>query len=163
MDKGDDEHREEHEEEDQEDEDFDDNLAFVQVSATSVSTSAGQPQARSSRQTRQRTAIQLDDDEDVRVEDFDETAGAIIRSGEMVREDWQKHFSQQEEAKRFSKKGKADNPASELWQPFKSELNWQVGSWAINEEVHKSAMDRLLNIPGVRTLALDSPEIDLVC
>ncbi|KAI0719906.1 hypothetical protein C8Q72DRAFT_751989, partial [Fomitopsis betulina] len=35
------------------------------------------------------------------------------------------------------------------WHPFESELDWKVGSWAINEEVHKGAVDRLLSIPGV--------------
>lgn len=106
MDEGDDEHREEHEEEDQEDEDFDDNLAFVRVPGPSVSTSVGQPQAGPSRQTRRRTAILLDDDEDMRVEDIDEMAGEVIGSGETVREDWRKHFAQRREEKRLSSKGK---------------------------------------------------------
>ncbi|EPS99858.1 hypothetical protein FOMPIDRAFT_1123674, partial [Fomitopsis schrenkii] len=92
----------------------------------------------------------LDDDEDMRVEDIDEMAGEVIGSRETVREDWRKHFAQQREEKRLSSKGKVDNPASELWQPFESELDWQVGSWAINEEVHKSAVDHLLSIPGFR-------------
>ena len=37
-----------------------------------------------------------------------------------------------------------------------------MGSWAINEEVHKGAVDRLLSIPRVRTSILHSLVIDVV-
>lgn len=46
---------------------------------------------------------------------------------------------------------------SDLWSPFESELDWQVGSWAIKEEVHQGAVNRLLSIPGVSTSVLQSP------
>ena len=58
--------------EDQEDSEFDDNLAFVEIPGPSR-TGASQPRAGPSRQTHRRTAIQLDDDDDTRVEDVDET------------------------------------------------------------------------------------------
>ncbi|KAI0734795.1 hypothetical protein C8Q72DRAFT_914560 [Fomitopsis betulina] len=139
-------------EEDEEEEDFDEDLVFVQVPGPSASRR--QPQAGPSQQTRRRTAIQLDDDEDTRVEDIDEMAGEVIGNGEMVREDWWRHFSLHAGEKMASRKRKAawtpENPDSKLWHPFESELDWQVGSWAINEEVHKGAVDRLLSIPGFR-------------
>lgn len=56
----------------------------------------------------------------------------------------------------FPDAGTADNPESELWRPFDSELDWQVGSWAIKEEVHQGAVDRLLSIPGVRLHTFNS-------
>ncbi|KAI0728075.1 hypothetical protein C8Q72DRAFT_751927, partial [Fomitopsis betulina] len=132
-------------EEDEEEEDFDEDLAFVQVPGPSASRR--QPQAGPSQQTQRRTAIQLDDNEDTRVEDIDETAGEVIGNRETVREDWRRHFSLQAGEKRASRKRK-DDPDSKLWHPFESELDWQVGFWAINEEVHKGAVDRLLSIPG---------------
>ncbi|KAI0732640.1 hypothetical protein C8Q72DRAFT_881970 [Fomitopsis betulina] len=67
-------------EEDEEEEDFDEDLAFVQVPGPSASRR--QPQAGLSQQTQQRTAIQLDDDEDTRVEDIDKTAGEVIGNRE---------------------------------------------------------------------------------
>lgn len=91
--------------EDQEDSEFDDNLAFVEIPGPSR-TGASQPRAGPSRQTHRRTAIQLDDDDDTRVEDVDETAGEVVRSGETVREDWRRHFAQQAEGERTSRKGK---------------------------------------------------------
>lgn len=91
-------------EEDEEEEDFDEDLAFVQVPGPSASRR--QPQAGPSQQTRRRTAIQLDDDEDTRVEDIDETAGEVIGNGETVREDWRRHFSLQAGEKRASRKRK---------------------------------------------------------
>lgn len=96
---------EEDQEEDQEEDEFDANLAFIQVPGPS-DAGAGQPRAGPSRQGRRRTAIQLDDDEDTRVEDIDETAGEITGHGETVREDWRRHFARQAEEKRTSGKGK---------------------------------------------------------
>ena len=46
--------------------------------------------------------------------------------------------------------GTADTLESELWKPFASELDWQLAAWAVREEVHQGAVDRLLSIPGVR-------------
>ena len=48
----------------------------------------------------------------------------------------------------------ADEIESLVWQPFESEMDWRVASWAINEEAHNGVVDRLLSIPGVRILAL---------
>ena len=48
----------------------------------------------------------------------------------------------------------ADEIESLVWQPFKSEMDWRVALWAINEEAHKGAVDQLLSIPGVCILVL---------
>ena len=48
----------------------------------------------------------------------------------------------------------ADVIESRVWQPFESEMDWRVASWAINEEAHNGAVDRLLSIPGVCILVL---------
>ena len=48
----------------------------------------------------------------------------------------------------------ADEIESRVWQPFESEMDWQVASWAINEEAHNGAVDPLLSIPGVCILVL---------
>ena len=72
-----------------------DELAFVPIPATGLkgSTEQSEPLAGPSQQTKRRMAIQLDDDEDTRVEDVDTTAGIVIGRGETVREDWRTHFS----------------------------------------------------------------------
>ena len=41
----------------------------------------------------------------------------------------------------------ADEIESRIWQPFESEMDWWVASWAINEEAHNGAVDQLLSIP----------------
>ena len=91
--------------EDEEGLELDDNLAFIEVPGQRR-MGATQPQAGPSRLRRRRTAIRLDDDEDTRVEDIDETAGEVIGSGETVREDWRRHFARQAEEERTSRKGK---------------------------------------------------------
>ena len=35
----------------------------------------------------------------------------------------------------------ADEIESRVWQPFESEMDWRVASWAINEEAHNGAVD----------------------
>ena len=35
------------------------------------------------------------------------------------------------------------------FSPFSSELDWRLAEWAIKENVGNSAIDRLLEIPGV--------------
>ena len=91
--------------EDEEGLELDENLAFIEVPGQRR-MGATQPQAGPSRLRRRRTAIRLDDDEDTRVEDIDETAGEVIGSGETVREDWHRHFARQAEEERTSRKGK---------------------------------------------------------
>ena len=90
--------------EDEEDLELDKNLAFIEIPGQRC-MGATQPQVGPSRLRQRHTAIRLDDDEDMRVEDIDETAGEVIGSGETVREDWHQHFARQAEEKRTSRKG----------------------------------------------------------
>ena len=91
--------------EDEEDLELNENLASVEIPGQRC-MGATQPQAGPSRLWQRHTTIRLDDDEDMRVEDIDETAGEVIGSGETVREDWRRHFARQAEEKRTSRKGK---------------------------------------------------------
>lgn len=85
-------------EQDEDEDRFYEDLAFVQVPIST--TSSSQPRAGPSRHTKRRTAIQLDDEEDTRVEDVDGSAGEVIGRRETVREDWRKHFAEQADEKR---------------------------------------------------------------
>ena len=35
------------------------------------------------------------------------------------------------------------------WDPFETEAKWRFASWAIQEEIKLSSIDRFLDIPGV--------------
>lgn len=39
-----------------------------------------------------------------------------------------------------------DDEEPRLWDPFESEMDWEVGSWCIKEGVSEGAVNRLLNI-----------------
>ena len=52
---------------------------------------------------RRRTAIELDDDEDMREIVVDESAGAVRGEGETVREAWRQHFTKKQRLKTADK------------------------------------------------------------
>ena len=47
-----------------------------------------------------------------------------------------------------------DDTQNSIYSPFSSELDWQVAQWAIKDNPGHKAFDRLLSIPGVRSLIL---------
>ncbi|KAH9911752.1 uncharacterized protein B0H18DRAFT_891825 [Fomitopsis serialis] len=110
--------------------------------APTQSASAGES---SSPSHARRTALALDDDEDTRVEEVNEAAGVVLREGETVREEWRRYFEEQKE-----KNGKQHKGEFSLWDPFDSELDWQLASWLIKEGIGQGAIDRLLKIPKFR-------------
>ncbi|KAH9915369.1 uncharacterized protein B0H18DRAFT_885983 [Fomitopsis serialis] len=44
----------------------------------------------------------------------------------------------------------APNP----WAPFQSEMDWRFASWAVQEGLSQGSVDRVLEIPGVSSIAL---------
>ncbi|KAG1816437.1 uncharacterized protein BJ212DRAFT_1503373 [Suillus subaureus] len=46
----------------------------------------------------------------------------------------------------------SDDEDDNLFYPFASRLDWQVGCWAVQEGIGHKAFDRLFAIPGVHQL-----------
>ncbi|PPQ73279.1 hypothetical protein CVT26_015230 [Gymnopilus dilepis] len=82
----------------------------------------------------------FDDHPDPRVRDWTEGAGRIIRRVPPL------HATQDVRDKDGDvQMSNSDSP----FFPFSSELDWQVGQWAIRDGPGHNAFDRLLEIPGV--------------
>lgn len=84
----------------------------------------------------------LDDDDDSRVVDIDPKAGRIYRKGPpptYIPADKDGDIAMNEV-------GAPPN----LFSPFKSELDWRIAQWAVKDGPGHNAIDRLLEIPGVR-------------
>lgn len=94
----------------------------------------------------------LDEDEDVRVEDSDVTAGQVIRMDQHLHQRWQTLFEKEagnetEDIRMDEGDGRSTvNP----YAPFASELEWRVARWAVKDGIGHKSLDRLLAIPGVR-------------
>ncbi|KAH9917784.1 uncharacterized protein B0H18DRAFT_863342, partial [Fomitopsis serialis] len=90
-----------------------------------------------------RNTINLDDDEDMRVEDVDLNAATVIRTDEAVRRSWQEqiHCTDKDPSEDIEETA---NP----WAPFQSEMDWRFASWAVQEGLSQGSVDRVLEIPG---------------
>ncbi|TFY53298.1 hypothetical protein EVJ58_g9528, partial [Rhodofomes roseus] len=100
-----------------------------------------------------RTAIALDDDEDTRVEEVDEEAARVLRMVEDAGDVWSRGGSAKkrrtetaEDEDRDLEHAGDDNP----WDPFDSEMDWKFASWAIQEGLTQTSIDKVLEIPGFR-------------
>jgi hypothetical protein len=47
----------------------------------------------------------------------------------------------------------AENPVNP-YKPFASELDWRIARWIIKDSVGHKSLDRLLAIPGVKTILI---------
>ncbi|KAG2149226.1 hypothetical protein DEU56DRAFT_704831, partial [Suillus clintonianus] len=90
----------------------------------------------------------LAEEEDARVTETHPTTGTVIQMEETVHAKWQRHFGlgDGEEAE----SDLSDDEDGNLFYPFASHLDWQVGCWAVQEGIGHKAFDRLFAIPGVR-------------
>ncbi|KAH9911408.1 uncharacterized protein B0H18DRAFT_892900 [Fomitopsis serialis] len=124
---------------------------FIEVSAPrqqGASSVAG-PSSRASR----RNALALDDNEDRRVEDIDMNAATVIRTNEDIRRSWldQREREREREAQPPDKDQEQTEDEAETanpWAPFQSEMDWRFASWAVQEGLSQSSVDRVLEIPG---------------
>jgi hypothetical protein len=102
-------------------------------------------------QTRLPQSRALDDEEDCKVEDVDETAGKVIGQDQKLYDKWKQIFGQGQAKEGFNM-NVDDEPSSEKqnpYAPFTSELDWRIARWAIKDNPGHKAFDRLLSIPGV--------------
>ncbi|KAG1720069.1 uncharacterized protein EDB91DRAFT_1065030 [Suillus paluster] len=97
--------------------------------------------------SRHRTA--LAEEEDARVTETHPTAGRVIRMEETVHAKWQTQFGSGDGEEAESDCSDEDEDGN-LFYPFASRLDWQVGCWAVQEGIGHKAFDRLFAIPGVR-------------
>ncbi|KAH9913218.1 uncharacterized protein B0H18DRAFT_888730, partial [Fomitopsis serialis] len=133
--------------EDAESSDEEEDLMFVPLPVPSSSGCNPPCEASSSGSRIRQSAIQLDDDEDTRVEDVDKTAGRVVGEGRTMMDAWKRHFAKQND--QDADCGDREDNRS-LWEPFDTEMDWEVASWCVKEGISQGAVDRFLNIPNVR-------------
>lgn len=81
------------------------------------------------------------------------SAAAIIRMDSTMHDKWHQAYQTwrtEDEEDVMMSDGTA-NSGNDLWAPFASELDWRVAQWAVEENVGQGTVDRLLDIPGVRS------------
>lgn len=98
----------------------------------------------------------LDDDDDPRTYEEDETVGAVIAMAPSIVEKWKAYFDDtaDEAEERMDVDGEeredaAGKDPNSKWLPFASELDWNVASWIVKEDIGQKSLNRFLSIPGV--------------
>ncbi len=122
------------------DQDLFDNLASQQMDEyqlipENVLQTLQHPQASGSQPLPQTQHCSLDDEDDTRFTAEHPTTGAVLPATPDGDGDIEMGDTTENNLNTFS--------------PFSSELDWRIAEWAIKEKVGNSAIDRLLEIPGV--------------
>lgn len=99
----------------------------------------------------------LDDEDDPRTYEEDESVGAVIAMAPSIVEKWKAYFEEDAENRmdvdvEENQEGRG-NDSSAKWRPFASELDWKVASWIVKEDVGQNSLNRFLSIPGVRVVS----------
>ncbi|KAJ3816209.1 hypothetical protein F5880DRAFT_1619629, partial [Lentinula raphanica] len=79
----------------------------------------------------------VDDDEDLRITDWDDSAGQILRHEPTVHNHWQSLFG-------------VDDTSDQSYRPFSSRLDWEIAQWAVKEKISQKSLNRLLKVPMVK-------------
>lgn len=97
----------------------------------------------------------LDDEDDPRTYEEDESVGAVIAMAPSIVEKWKAYFQDTEdepedrmEVDGEENQGRGED-SSAKWRPFASELDWNVAAWIVREDVGQKSLNRFLSIPGV--------------
>ncbi|KAF9059169.1 hypothetical protein BDP27DRAFT_1239288, partial [Rhodocollybia butyracea] len=80
------------------------------------------------------------------------TAGKVINKCKTVYERWEsilKSKGQQELSSGTTTHD--DNLDQKCYHPFASQLDWKIAQWAVTEKISQKALDRLLNVPQVKS------------
>ena len=88
---------------------------------------------------------------DMRVEDVHPTAGKVICMEETVHQRWRREFGgcDTDGDVVMEELGEGTSMKKNMFAPFKSELEWRVACWAIQDGIGHKSFDRLMAIPGV--------------
>jgi len=90
------------------------------------------------------------EEEDERVEEEDERAGAHLRVVDTLHERWKREFGPSQDMEGdvdMSSISKEEDGTK--FSPFASELDWRIARWAIQDGIGHKSFDRLMSIPGV--------------
>ncbi|EPS92722.1 hypothetical protein FOMPIDRAFT_1056616, partial [Fomitopsis schrenkii] len=142
------------------DEDEEDDLSsvydFIEVCTAGPSRIDPTPGGSST----QRPPLVLDDDDDEQEEEEDETAGKVLFTDEDVRQKWLESrgvrtrgrhgFGSGNCTDEQQAAGGGGSAAKNPWEPFETEMDWWFASWAIQEGIKLSSIDRALEISGFR-------------
>jgi hypothetical protein len=92
-------------------------------------------------------------DDDERVEEEYVTAGASLRVDDTLHDRWKRDFGPSYDSQGDAHMSDASTSTSDKdvnrFSPFASELDWQIGRWAIQDGIGHKSFDRLMSIPGV--------------
>jgi hypothetical protein len=96
-----------------------------------------------------RTTVETEE-EDERVEEEDERAGARLRVVDTLHERWKREFGSSQDMQgdvNMSDVSKEEDGSK--FSPFASELDWRIARWAIQDGIGHKSFNRLMSIPGV--------------
>ncbi|KAF9059021.1 hypothetical protein BDP27DRAFT_1156311, partial [Rhodocollybia butyracea] len=92
----------------------------------------------------------VDDEDEPRTWQWNNTAGKVINKRKTVYERWEsilKSKGQQELSSGTTTHD--DNLDQKCYHPFASQLDWEIAQWAVTEKISQKALDHLLNVPQV--------------
>ncbi|KAF9061039.1 hypothetical protein BDP27DRAFT_1149834, partial [Rhodocollybia butyracea] len=93
----------------------------------------------------------VDDEDEPRTWQWNDTAGKVINKHKTVYERWEsilKSKGQQELSSGTTTHD--DNLDQKCYHPFASQLDWEIAQWAVTEKISQKGLDRLLNVPQVQ-------------
>lgn len=92
----------------------------------------------------------LDDEDDERVEEIHPLAGRVIAMNAELVAKWKLRCGENADTDGDVEMGDVNENAPNPYAPFASELDWKVARWAVKDSSGHNALNRLLEIPGVR-------------
>jgi hypothetical protein len=95
------------------------------------------------------TTLETEED-DERVEEEDEWAGACLRVVDTLHERWKREFGPSQDMQGdVNMSDVSKDGDSTKFSPFASKLDWRIARWAIQDGIGHKSFDRLMSIPGV--------------
>lgn len=83
----------------------------------------------------------LVEDPDTRFTKWHPTAGKVLAVDSSAQERWSNLF------------GDHQHQSDKSYKPFHSQTDWELARWAVREKIGQGSFDRLLSIPGVRSVS----------
>lgn len=81
----------------------------------------------------------LEEAPDTRITMWDQAAGRVLSINPSSQERWNKLFGYQ------------GHKSDEYYEPFGSQVDWELSRWAVREKIGQGSFNQLLGIPGVRS------------
>lgn len=126
------------------------------------------PQTAANRIRQKANHVILDDNVDTRITVWTQNAGQVIRKDKppvliptSSTPDTDMRVDVPEDNNHMDVDSDPAPPPTSKFFPFSSELDWKVAQWAVKDGPGHNALDRLLEVPGVRSFAFLSDFDDL--